>query len=120
MLGSECPGQPRAAFDARQFFAKDVVEDEVGTGIGSDQLDAGRLKNRAQSLVVLFIVQQVAVEEFHAGVAGGADLADGLLHVAEGAVGELRDRGDADRVASQRSPTIGVTCFLPGHFALQV
>ncbi len=120
MLGSECRGQPRAAFDARQFLAEDVVEDEVGPGIGGDQLDAGGLKNRPQRLVILFVVQQVAVEELHAGVAGGTDLADGLLHVAEGAVGELRDRGDADGVASQRSPTIGVICFLPGHFALQV
>ena len=54
------------------------------------------------------IVEHVAVEQFDALVAGGADFGDRPAHVAEGQIGELTDRGDANRIATQRPPTVGL------------
>ena len=55
-----------------------------------------------------FIVEKIAVEEFGPGISCRADVTDRLLHVAEGAIGELDDGGDADGIAAERTPAIGM------------
>ena len=58
-------------------------------------------------------IEQVAVEQLHALIACRCDIGEGAAHVAEGSVGKLRDRGDADGASTQLPPAIGMI----GQFA---
>ena len=54
------------------------------------------------------MVEDVAVEQFDPLIAGGPDLRDRVADVAEGLVSQFADRRDADRVAPERAPAVGL------------
>ena len=110
-----------AGYSAK-LLIENVGEDEVRAGIGGDEFDAGVVKRHAERLRATRIILNVAVEELDALIAGRGDLGDRPADVAVGHIGELADRGDADRVAAQRPPAIGLVgeANLHGRFSLRL
>src|SRR5258708_2235646 len=106
MLGTGFACRSGGPLDPLQLLAEDVVEDEIGARVDGDELQPGGTEDLPQLPSVVFVVEQVTVEEFRPLVAGFGDLADGALDVGEGAIGELGDRGDADGISTERAPTI--------------
>ena len=108
MLGAKAGACVGDARDAAEFLLETVGEDEVRAGIGSDQFDAGPIQRAAQGLRATRMVEDVAVEQFDALIAGRTNLRDRTADIAEGEIRELTDRGDADRISAKLSPAIGL------------
>src|SRR5580658_1912255 len=86
--------------NSREFLFEDVWEDEIRARVGGEELDAGARKASPECRGVVLVIEQIAVEQFDTVVTGFAYLRYRAAHVAKGAIGELCDRGDADRVAA--------------------
>ena len=59
------------------------------------------------------VIQQVAIEHLYPRIARSSDIGAGAVHVAKGAIGQLRDRGDAHGIPAKAAPAIGVIGQLP-------
>ena len=98
-----------------QLFRQDIVEDEIAAGIGGHQRKAGFGEKVAK--VGGAVVKQIAIEQFDAFISCRGNVVEGAVHVAECAIGELRNRGHALRIATKHAPAIGVISQLPiRHF----
>ena len=108
VLGRLFGGGVGHARDLGDLLLGDVGEDEIGAGIGGDEFDAGAGERGPQRCRSAGMVEQVAVEELDALVSRLANLRDRAIDVAEGDVCELPDGGDANGMAAQRAPAIGL------------
>ena len=75
----------------RALLIKDFLENEIAAGIDGEQLDARVFENGAKIIGASGIIEQIAVEQFDAGISDLADFGDRAFHVAEGAVGQFGD-----------------------------
>ena len=108
MLRAEIRCGVRDARDARKLLVENIGKDEICAGIGGQKFDAGGGQRRAERAAAPVIVEQIAIEEFDPRIAERADLGDRPFHVAEGAIRQFGDRGDAHCIAAKRAPAIGV------------